>query len=540
MRIIILIFFISFLEMIKCSSLNGWVTIWTENINTNHNTLKSLTVDKDNNIYVTGSISNTITGNFDILLLKYSSEGNLLNFKSYDFGKDEGEDIKFNSNYNTIYITGTVYNGSNYDAVLIKVDSNGNSIWTQTYDNGYNEYAEKLAISDDYIYLLCQSYNSITSNYDINILKYDKNGNNLWNSYYDIETNSEYPEDIKISSDNNIYITGYQTHGLAKDGFLVKVDSNGNLKWEKIFDTGENEKGCSITINNNYIYTIYINTSYAIIVKYDSDDDEIERKYFYYTYDYNIGEYYEMKYLVGDLYGYLYVGGYNYEHSIYLVKYDEDFSIIGYYNETNITFEKPLYMELDYKNDLYMVLENTIIKYRQAPYPVLNLSGYKENNFISLTWNNIYNASGYKIYRSYDEINYDYLASVRSGENEFFDSSFEENKIWYKVVATNEAGKLESNVISLLVVNNINDVIIAPTIFSYSKNDYITFYKLSENMKVNIYTLNGKNIKEIICNNKNKYRWDVKDFRGRKLSRGIYIICIDNNNSKRYLTFIIK
>ena len=80
-------------------------------------------------------------------------------------------------------------------------------------------------------------------NQDIFLLKLDSNGNEIWTKLYGSAAN-EIPYSISIDNENNIFITGTATGTLngqinngEKDAFVMKLNSAGGEIWTKIFGT---------------------------------------------------------------------------------------------------------------------------------------------------------------------------------------------------------------------------------------------------------------------------------------------------------------
>lgn len=115
----------------------------------------NITTDKYSNVYVTGRSLGKGTSN-DVLILKYSPDGDTLLFKLYDDGKaqlDEGNDIKVDSSL-FIYVTGyTFTQAQRKDFLTIKLDQVGNLLWKKTYNHlmlSPNEDNSKTIFLDSY------------------------------------------------------------------------------------------------------------------------------------------------------------------------------------------------------------------------------------------------------------------------------------------------------------------------------------------------------------------------------------------------------
>jgi len=99
-------------------------TIWQ----TPHNTINecgfSLEFDSNNNIYVVGRIEGSTTGERDVLITKYDSDGIFIGKKIWDHnGNESGYEIVINSQ-DEIFIAGTAdsFFSSDYDLFLLKIN----------------------------------------------------------------------------------------------------------------------------------------------------------------------------------------------------------------------------------------------------------------------------------------------------------------------------------------------------------------------------------------------------------------------------------
>jgi hypothetical protein len=151
--------------------------------------------------------------------------------KVYDSGSwDKAFGIAVDS-YNNVYVTGyscvsenAEGNCTNYDYRTIKYDSNGNEIWNKVYDSGYYDY------DDDHAYgIAIDSYDNVYvtgySNRDYRTIKYDSNGNEIWNKVYD-GGSYDYAEGIAVDSYDNVYVTGSSDNGSNYDYRTIKYEQN--------------------------------------------------------------------------------------------------------------------------------------------------------------------------------------------------------------------------------------------------------------------------------------------------------------------------
>lgn len=166
---------------------------------------------------------------------------------------DDGCDIITDTN-NNIYVIGkvksdadghTIMNEGSADLILIKYESNGNKLWSKTlsstpsdqFPNNPIDYPTRIAIdSSNNLYITGSTIGNFEGNtlvgwWDVFCIKYDSNGNKLWNTTLGT-SELEDGYGVGVDSNNSIYISGYtkgslggNTHtdeGGAAHAFLTK------------------------------------------------------------------------------------------------------------------------------------------------------------------------------------------------------------------------------------------------------------------------------------------------------------------------------
>jgi len=126
------------------------------------------------------------------------------------------------------------------DAFLMKLNSSLDTLWTRKYNGDLDMWDFGFGViektDNNYIF----SYNSGTnSNRGTNLNEIDPNGNLLWNTSYvsnDL-AGGNYGRGLLYSNGGSFYSFGDATC----DAFIRKHDSNGNLVWDKTFNSG----GCN-------------------------------------------------------------------------------------------------------------------------------------------------------------------------------------------------------------------------------------------------------------------------------------------------------
>ncbi|MBI5079435.1 hypothetical protein HZB06_02070 [Candidatus Wolfebacteria bacterium] len=167
----------------------------------------------------------------------------------YDSSRDEFIfDLDAKSN---IHIAGYTYNGSNNDYLIMKYNNQGDLLWQKTYDGGYNNnsYGDRgqgIVVDTDAGDDVYVTGNSATDSYSrVGTLKY-AGGNDPYVSWiYDIPNNScQGDTGYHITIDSNyVYVVGASCTGAPPnnnqwDYLVLKYDKTGNLIWDKTFDGG--------------------------------------------------------------------------------------------------------------------------------------------------------------------------------------------------------------------------------------------------------------------------------------------------------------
>ncbi|MFN0275407.1 MAG: MopE-related protein [Chitinophagales bacterium] len=191
---------------------------------------------------------------------------------------------------------------------LVKLDSTGNIVWKKCYggsEGGEAIYSIKATTYGGYIFTANTWSNDgdVSGNHgnsDYWVVKIDEEGNIEWQKCYG-GTDTEYPSEIIQTADGGYAVTGYSRsndgdvsgyHG-GQDFWVVKIDSAGNLEWQKCLGGSDVDEGEAIaqTPDGGYICTGFTNSDdgdvsdFPVywdywIVKLDSEGDILWEKNF--------------------------------------------------------------------------------------------------------------------------------------------------------------------------------------------------------------------------------------------------------------------
>ncbi|MHA2092478.1 MAG: hypothetical protein ACW98K_16645 [Candidatus Kariarchaeaceae archaeon] len=148
---------------------------------------------------------------------------------------------------------------------LIKVDMEGNHLWNQSYTPSLKPqgHVRSITQSPDGGYVLTGLASSTdSSTWDLWILKTDENGNEEWNKTINgTEDGPDYGSQIVTATDGGYLIGGATQSELASteswdtDYWLLKIDTFGNLEWNKTYRREGYDQGTAfIPLNDgNYL-----------------------------------------------------------------------------------------------------------------------------------------------------------------------------------------------------------------------------------------------------------------------------------------------
>lgn len=253
--------------------------VWIQNYNKPmyHCGASRIYVGSDGNIYIRGIKTTTSPGTIEILVLKYSPDGNLLSeftggvSGSNDFQTtftifDENNDIyvggytngviqngflcKISNNImewthlfvasgddaslihgmlddeNNIICCG-VYDNTNQDAYIVKISRDG-GVLGEAFYNGFADQADgfmKLAIQDGFYYVCGTSIGLGTEN-DLLIAKYNSELSLMWDYQYNsFENDYEIANDIIIDLDGNVIVSGLSMSTVGFEAIIQKYSN---------------------------------------------------------------------------------------------------------------------------------------------------------------------------------------------------------------------------------------------------------------------------------------------------------------------------
>lgn len=223
----------------KMSSLGftQWERFWG---GTEYDVARTVALDSSENVYIGGLTWSYSAGLADALIIKYSNAGAFQWYKTYGGTDSEWVNKMVIDSADNFYLGGgfKLDGGTYNDIHLIKVDSNGNKQWDRTWGGAGDDIGVSVALdSVGCVYILgyTESYGAV--NRDVCLIKYNSLGDLMWNLTWGTDEYED-PGAITIDKFDDIYLgASFSNLTASKDyAVLVKFDSNGNQIWNMTYE----------------------------------------------------------------------------------------------------------------------------------------------------------------------------------------------------------------------------------------------------------------------------------------------------------------
>jgi uncharacterized delta-60 repeat protein/prepilin-type N-terminal cleavage/methylation domain-containing protein len=238
----------------------------------------------DDGYVITGWTSSYGAGGSDMFIAKYTAGGGMSWFKTWGgTGSDYGNSIVQDSDGDFV-VTGytTSYGSGNNDMFIAKYTTDGTLSWSKTWGGTYSDIGSAITNTSDGGYAVTgetRSYGTSTTYSDMFIAKYATDGTLSWSKTWGGSASNERGYSIALTADNGFVVAGdARSYGAGlSDIAILKLDSNGNLVWNKTWGGGSDDVAYSVIQTSDGGYaTAGITSSYGsgsldlAFVKYDS------------------------------------------------------------------------------------------------------------------------------------------------------------------------------------------------------------------------------------------------------------------------------
>ncbi len=284
----------------------------------------------DGGYIITGSTSSFGNGN-QIYLIKTDSIGDTLWTKTYGGpGSEMGYSLQQTTDGGYIIVGYTNSFGNGAQVYLLKTDSLGDTLWTKIYGSPGHDKGFSVQQTRDGGYIIGGYWNSPVDKDPVCLIKTDSLGDTLWVKTYGSDWCFGY-------SAKETFDGGYVIVGVHSNAYVVKTDSIGDTLWTRVYRWKDGARGYFVQQTQDSCYIIagwamelvqYEEHYYCYLLKIDSNGDTLWSKV------YGMGMSDDGFRCVNQTNdgGYIAVGataafGDNYQ--LYLVKTDQDGNVAG-------------------------------------------------------------------------------------------------------------------------------------------------------------------------------------------------------------------
>jgi hypothetical protein len=142
---------------------------------------------------------------------------------------------------------------------LTKIDASGEVVFERSYGGTVLDLGTNICATSDGNLLLLGATSlpaGSTTQVDIFILKVDANGDTLWTKTYGDVNQFDLAEGVFEADNGGILILGSAYNGSTNDFKLLRLDAQGNLLWEKIYNSPYDDRGINIERAGNDQYVL--------------------------------------------------------------------------------------------------------------------------------------------------------------------------------------------------------------------------------------------------------------------------------------------
>lgn len=214
-------------------------------------------IDPWGNVILCGQTSDDNVGtNPVITIIKYTPDGETLWARTYDSEKDDVCNRCAVGNEGGVVVAGYYYPSTGCE--LIKYDRNGNLLWVRSDTNpaNYRSYFMGVTI-DESLNIYASGITEVRGNEDWLLRKYDANGNLRWSRTYDFGNDCEGINALALTPDGNI--VGCGTIGSWEywtfDFFIAKFTRNGDTIWTRRLNVKNEDWGAGVAVD--YFGNVY-------------------------------------------------------------------------------------------------------------------------------------------------------------------------------------------------------------------------------------------------------------------------------------------
>jgi hypothetical protein len=212
----------------------------------------------DGGFILVGGTKNNENNDRDIMIIRTEPDGTLRWLKTYERGyinERAHSIIELSDGFAILGYTeglsGTP--GYDFDAWLIRTDLEGNILWERMYGGNNLDEAFDLIHCEDGGFAMC-GYADIGGipeipgyGYETWLVRVEENGDFRWQKTFLQSGSWQWKNSLVQCSDLGFAIAGYTVESLEtkEDAYLIRTESNGDLRWSKTYDYAESSDRAS-------------------------------------------------------------------------------------------------------------------------------------------------------------------------------------------------------------------------------------------------------------------------------------------------------
>jgi hypothetical protein len=196
-------------------------------------------------------------GGDDSAIIKLDQNGNIQWYRTLGYpGGGDGFNFRQTSDGGYIGISTLPGVILGLDFGVVKLDSEGNIQWSRAYGgNGAWDVPYSIHETSDGGFVVVGVTNSFSStninDTNIWVLKLNSQGDIIWQKEYGVPNATDYAFSSIQTPDGGYIIVGFTTASGMGDLLLMKIDSEGNIVWQKVYGGTYPDSGISIQMTSD-------------------------------------------------------------------------------------------------------------------------------------------------------------------------------------------------------------------------------------------------------------------------------------------------
>jgi hypothetical protein len=188
---------------------------------------------------VTGYTSSFGSGSKDVYVIKLDKKGKEIWSKTFGGSSWDVGTALCESGDGNFYVCGYTHSfgKGEEDVYLIKIDKNGNKLWSKTFGGERLDMANSVFQTENGGLLIGATSGSFSSNTDFYLIRTDDQGEEIWSKTYAAEGPRGHAFDwcnaMFGTRDGGAILTGYTDSQDVMDVHVIRTDAEGNQMWAK-------------------------------------------------------------------------------------------------------------------------------------------------------------------------------------------------------------------------------------------------------------------------------------------------------------------